>query len=86
MTTQTRREFLGRLGWMAVGSLIIPFVPKVFHSIPKEIHVEFITSETVFRFYSISKDGRQEHIPLSRPKFLKSRNHIISPFANIPAR
>ncbi|KKK47091.1 hypothetical protein LCGC14_3158670 [marine sediment metagenome] len=35
MTIQTRREFLGGLGWMAVGSLIIPYIPKTFYSIPK---------------------------------------------------
>ena len=34
MTPQTRREFLGKLGWMAVGSLLVPYVPETFYSIP----------------------------------------------------
>ena len=34
MKTQTRREFLGKLGWMTFGSIFIPYIPKTFYSIP----------------------------------------------------
>ena len=30
----TRRKFLQRLGYMMAGGLIVPYVPKVFYSIP----------------------------------------------------
>ncbi len=32
-----RREFLKRTGWTLLGGLLVPYVPKVFYSIPKEI-------------------------------------------------
>ena len=34
MTIQTRREFLGKLGWMFAGGILVPYVPKTFYSIP----------------------------------------------------
>ncbi len=34
MTIQTRREFLGKLGWMLAGGILVPYVPKTFYSIP----------------------------------------------------
>ncbi len=30
----TRRKFIQRLGYMMAGGLIVPYVPKVFYSIP----------------------------------------------------
>ncbi|HEA65329.1 MAG TPA: hypothetical protein ENI07_00685 [Desulfobacterales bacterium] len=37
MTTQTRREFLGKLGWMFAGGILVPYIPKTFYSIPGPI-------------------------------------------------
>ncbi|KKK47092.1 hypothetical protein LCGC14_3158680 [marine sediment metagenome] len=37
MTTQTRREFLGKLGWMFAGGILVPYIPKTFYSIPEPI-------------------------------------------------
>ncbi len=37
MIIQTRREFLKKLGWMFAGGILVPYIPKIFYSIPKEI-------------------------------------------------
>ncbi len=34
MKNQTRREFLGKLGWMFAGGILVPYIPKTFYSIP----------------------------------------------------
>ncbi len=51
MTNQTRREFLGKLGWMFAGSLLAPYIPKTFYSIPAII-------KTPKQLYYISQDKR----------------------------
>ncbi len=42
----TRRKFIQRLGYMMAGGLIVPYVPKVFYSIPKPI-------EPPYRMYKL---------------------------------
>ncbi len=37
MKTQTRREFLGKLGWMFAGGILVPYIPKTFYSVPEQI-------------------------------------------------
>ncbi len=43
MTIQTRREFLKKLGWMFAGGILVPYIPKIFYSIPGP--VETLTVE-----------------------------------------
>ncbi len=35
--TLTRRKFIQRLGYMMAGGLIVPYVPKIFYSIPAPV-------------------------------------------------
>ncbi len=37
---QTRREFLKKSGWMVLGSLLVPYIPKTFYSIPSLIRAD----------------------------------------------
>ncbi len=38
----TRRKFLTKLGYLAAGSLVVPYVPRVFYSIPRLIEPPYI--------------------------------------------
>ncbi|HDZ15690.1 MAG TPA: hypothetical protein ENH60_12455 [Pricia sp.] len=54
MTPQTRREFLGKLGWMAVGSLIVPYVPETFYSIPRPVETLMLEiNKIIAKVYNI---------------------------------
>ena len=64
-----RREFLKRTGWTLLGGLLVPYVPKVFYSIPKEIvkpgvvwvnaALNWNVNEGLFPY--IARDGSREN-------------------------
>ncbi len=45
----TRRKFIQRLAYMMAGGLIVPYVPKVFYSIPGPV-VETVTTHIDMKF------------------------------------
>ncbi len=44
----SRREFLKRSGWVALGSLLVPYVP-VFYSIPAPVFPRVITVKDILK-------------------------------------
>ncbi len=49
MTPQTRREFLKKSGWMVLGSLLVPYIPKTFYSIPAPVEISRVLQDyTIF--------------------------------------
>ena len=59
MKTQTRREFLGRLGWMAVGGILIPYIPKTFYSIPGPVQDWLYVDDLTLHKYIIREWARK---------------------------
>ncbi len=56
MTIQTRREFLGKLGWMFAGGILVPYIPKTFYSIPEP--VGYVTIDRIHpNVFKISQKG-----------------------------
>ncbi|KKL03646.1 hypothetical protein LCGC14_2624000, partial [marine sediment metagenome] len=54
----TRRKFLQRIGYMMVGGLIVPCVPKVFYSIPapkiQPLYSRAFSVQEIARWFNIS--------------------------------